>query len=111
MGRGVTINGAALREEIVRRGLKVPDVSRAIGYRDDSLTQSIYNGRIDRKGVEALDTICGIAPEIYIPQKKTEIQEPEVKQETPENIGIDYARLGEIIESAVYNAVRKAWAE
>lgn len=105
------IDGEALKKIITKRGLVMADVSDAIGFEKNYISRSISRGTMGKSAMAALKGLYGISPEEY--KKKQPVAVPE-QLELPlfnQGSGLDYDRLAETIEKAVFAALKKAREE
>lgn len=102
------IDGEALKKIITKRGLVMADVSDAIGFEKNYISRSISRGTMGKSAMAALKGLYGISPEEY--KKKEPVAIPE-QLELPlfnQPAAIDYDRLAETVEKAVFAALMKA---
>lgn len=110
----VDIDGQKLREIFDKRGLKMQTVSIDCGYEGSYFSKATRDNKMSKTAIILLQDRYKIYPEDYEPDK--EVVTVEVATvETPKTemiISDDTAKLlHQIIYSAVYEAVKKAWTE
>ena len=110
---GLLIDSAALRGIIVSRGWNLSTFSESLGYNKSYLSHALSAGWLSMPAVKMLEAMYGIKYEDYAykeKEKENNKQEAEVKEENMP-AGLDYGVLYEVINKAVYEAVKKAWSE
>lgn len=110
----IEIDGQKLRDIFKKRGLYMKDVSRNCGYEDCYFSKASNKNKMSKTASIVLQDRYKIYPEDYEPDK--EVVTVEVATvETPKTemvISEETEKLlHKIIYSAVYEAVKKAWAE
>ena len=113
MGRVVSIeiDGEKLRKEFEVRNLKLMDASNKCGFEQTYFSKSCRMNRITKPAMNLLQQMFNIRYEDYKIDEPEQIEETEVK-ENPITITEDVSKaLYDIIYSAVYEAVKKAWSE
>lgn len=111
----VKIDGEKLRKILDEKELVRAEASRRVGYNDSYLTCAIKRNVIRKNVTEMLDILYGIKLSDYewtvrtvdqVPPKK--VDEPKEEDSISEEI---WKKLHDCVYSAVYEAVKKAWAE
>lgn len=110
----IEIDGKKLKKIFDKRGLKMQDISIDCGYEGSYFSKATRENRMSKTATILLQDRYKIYPEDYEPDK--EVVTVEVATvETPKTemvISEETAKLlHKIIYSAVYEAVKKAWAE
>lgn len=106
------IDGLALRNILAKRGLVMSEVSEALGFEKNYLSRAIGRGLIAKSASVSLKGLYGISPEEYrIPEPVLNVPEqlelPLVYPPGPIVLDVDYGKLKEAIEIAVYTAMKK----
>ena len=113
----IEIDGLKLENAVLSRGITMRFASQELGYSDWFLSNCKSRNTINKAAATGLSNRFGIQLDEY---KKTEpeilkVMEEAEKEEQPEavleSIAFDFEKLGEIIYTAVYEAVKKVWAE
>lgn len=73
------INGDMLKKELIKRGLRVGEVSEAMGYSPSYLSQAVRHGRVSNRAVVLLETLYNLPITAY-----QYVEEPEVEDEPAE---------------------------
>ena len=107
------IDGNKLTREIEKRGLIGRAMSVEMGYAASYISCCTNRGHMSTSGLKMLEKLYDIRPDEIMPDKEPEtIPEPEqMTIPEPPADPINYERLGQVIYQAVYEAVKKAWAE
>lgn len=104
------IDGEALKRELLRRGVKVTEASKALGYCSTYISKAATTGQIRPVAIQGLEHLYNIKPETYVVKEKEPIEDPPaVVPAGP--VQLDYEELYKCIYLAVYKAVQKAWGE
>ena len=111
------INADALSAELKKRDLTYAEVGRTIGHGSTYMKNALSNGRISDASIMLLQHLYNIDPDIYL-LKEPEVTEEEPKpsievQSIPQTIELtwDSRKLYNLINNAVFNAVRRAFGE
>ncbi len=100
-----------LEREFEKRGMTASDVARELGY-----SKGYFAGRKNENDtlpvavVRMLDKLYDIRYDEYKPTDSDMDTKP-VYEPVPLQVEIDYQKLHDCIYDAVYQAVKKAWAE
>lgn len=117
MARTVTIaiDGERLRQEFTVRNVAMGDASEKCGFEKSYFSKCSRQNKITKYGIALLDRMYNIKFEDYKidePEEEKKSEVPEVTKETPLIITEDTKNvLRDIIYSAVYEAVKRAWSE
>ncbi len=68
------INGPALKNAIFGRGWALAEASRQLNLSANYLSQTIRSGEIKEDRIQQIDTVLGIAPEVYVETVQEETQ-------------------------------------
>lgn len=114
MANSIEINGAKLRREFEVRNISLIDVSERCGFDATYFSKVCRSNRIRKPAAKLLEQMYNIKYEDYKidepEEEKSEVHE--VTKETSLIITEDTKNvLRDIIYSAVYEAVKKAWSE
>ena len=112
MVRAVEIDGVKLSNLIKRAGYTNKDISVGCGREANYITTALRNNRLDPAIIKLIETLYNIPEELY---KVTEVEKVEQSSLT-EPVSFSFTEdiknsLHDIIYSAVYEAVKKAWSE
>lgn len=108
----VKISNEKLLREIEKRGLMGRQMSVEMGYAPGYLSCCGARGQMSKSGLTMLERMFDIRPEEIMKDDDKPEQEPEqMTIPEPPVEPINYERLGQVIYQAVYEAVKKAWAE
>ena len=111
----IKIDGEKLYKEIRERGLTIAKLCNDLGVNSGYFSNAKYRGSIANLAVVALESRYGIMRDSYVvkEEQETSVQVIEVMKEkdvdffSEENMHKFY----QVIYSAVYEAVKKAWSE
>lgn len=113
----ITISKEKLYEALAKRNLTSAEVSRELGFSDWYLCNCAGRGYLTMPGVKGLERVFGIIRQEYevYPEEEVTLMNDEVPKsfdgDGEADLVIDYEKLGKVIFEAVYQAVKKAWAE
>lgn len=111
----VKIDGEKLYKEIKERGLTTARICRDLGVNSGYFSNAKYRGSIANLAVVVLESRYGIPRETYIIKEEQEnpVQVVEVVKEKDTDFFSDenMHKFYQVIYSAVYEAVKKAWSE
>lgn len=99
----VNVDNEKLHKEIERRGLKITQMSREMGYGKSTLGEAARSGKMKYTQALLLERLYNIKPEEYAPTAESS-GGAEVSQTNANE-------LYTTIYAAVYNAVKQAWRE
>lgn len=107
----IEIDGEKLRKEFEVRNLKLMDASSKCGFEQSYFSKACRTNKITKPAMNLLQQMFNIRYDDYKIDEPEQIEESEVK-ENPITITEDVSNaLYDIIYSAVYEAVKKAWSE
>lgn len=112
--RQIEIDGQKLKREIEKRGLTAKQISEEIGYSSNAVSRYIRDNECAKSFLAVVEVKYNISLDDIKLDKKEEpvVQTETIKEVVKEvTVNIDYEKLAEIIENAVYKAVSKAWNE
>lgn len=103
----VLIDGERFKKEIYKKNRNLQMMSKELGYSRSYLAIAVHSGRLTESVVRMLDQIYGIPRERYEVKESVETDDEvaEIKE------SLDKDALYELIKRAVYEGVKKAWAE
>lgn len=105
------IDGAKLRAEIEQRGLKISQIERDCGFGQSTFNHYINKNYISKVAREMIAMKYNIQFDSY---KKEEVKEvPAVVEVVQHSVFTeeDLQKLYQVIYSATYAAVKRAWSE
>ena len=108
MAKMVKIDKTKLDNELRKRGLTNTDVSKELGFHNGYISDAMHRERIGVVVLRMLEVLYNISPDSYViedKKEKIEIVDNELKET------INYEKLYNLVYTAVYEAVKKAWAE
>lgn len=108
MAKMVKIDKTKLENELRKRGLTYANVSRELGFHQGYIADAMHRERIGIVVLRMLEVLYNISPDSYVIEDKKEKIET-VDREPKETI--NYEKLYNLVYTAVYEAVKKAWAE
>ena len=110
----VKIDGEKLYKEIRERGLTTVKLCKDLGVNSGYFSNAKYRGAIANLAVVALESRYGIMRDSYIiKEEDTAVQVVEVVKEKETDFFSEenMQKFYQVIYSAVYEAVKKAWSE
>lgn len=120
---GIAVDKTKMDRILEKRGLSYSDVAREMGRSPKYLSNKVRDpGYITLPDAKFLKVMYGITEDEYAPDpkpvKENKIDIPEIPVEDLVDVPayeielqIDYGKLHNVIFDAVYQAVKKAWAE
>lgn len=104
--RSVKVDKARFDDARSRRGLKITQMSKDMGYGKSNLGMMVSQGYFNPNVVVVLEALFGIKKEEYELQE----EKPEKKEKKKETT-LDMNELYKTIYTAVFNAMKQAWKE
>lgn len=108
---GIKIDSEKLRKILISRGLKASDVSSEMGHGKNYFSDSFRRGTLSRHAVIYLENTYNIKLKDYQVESKKEIIQN--KQDKKEMLFSEMTnkQVYQLMYSAFYHAVKKAWSE
>lgn len=107
---GIKINSEKLRKILIERGLNARDVSYEMGHGRNYFSDSFRRGNLSRHAVVYLENKYNIKLEDYEAVQEEKREERHKREERALKDMTD-KQMYQLIYSAVYHAVKKAWSE
>lgn len=113
-GLMIDIDGSALKKELLQRDLTYQEVSVELGYDPSYTSRVIKRNKATKAFLSGLKLRYNIETEKVMPKAPEKEAQPEqmaLNLDDQSGEALDYGHLKSIIYEAVYEAVKKAWAE
>lgn len=107
---GIKINSEKLRKILIQRGLTAGNVSYEMGHGRNYFSDSFRRGSLSRHAVVYLENKYNIKLEDYEAVQEEKREERSKREERVLKDMTD-KQMYQLIYSAVYHAVKKAWTE
>lgn len=113
--RGFNVDAKKLTKLLKKTGKNYSEIARSMGFGESAVSTAVRNGRMSYGMADCLSRLYSIEKEEYEYAEKVEEEkvEPEVvKPIDPKEVFNEVKDdLYKLMYSAVYEAVKKAWAE